>query len=87
MSAFENRFNEIFASGRIGQPGYPSQAKIEAEHKITHLTRQLEIAREAMQDALKCTPFIHAGSEIRYDCGDPWELLRQALSQLDKGDA
>lgn len=34
---------------------------------------------EAIGDALKCTPFI-AANEIRYDCGDPWKLLRATLN-------
>lgn len=82
MSAFENRFNEIFASGRIGQPGYPSQAKTEAEHKITHLTRQLEIAREALFKAR------HRLLKEGFSPEDPTvKRVIEALSQLDKGDA
>jgi len=43
-----------------------------------------EVLREAITRALQCTPSISpAGydeAKIIYDCGDPWEILREALA-------
>lgn len=39
--------------------------------------------REAIGRALLCTPQICVGQEgymIEYDCGDPWQILRDALA-------
>lgn len=43
---------------------------------------KLAKAREGMEMALSCTPFVYAG-QIGYDCGDPYEVLRQALKEID----
>ena len=37
---------------------------------------------EAVNQALRCTPQIING-EIAYDCGDPWSILRTALSAIE----
>jgi len=52
-----------------------------ARHRIDAITAaQQEIARlrEALGQALCCTPHIRAG-EIVYDCGDPYDIARKAL--------
>lgn len=50
--------------------------------------------REAIELALNCTPLIAIAGvrlnqpvhKIVYDCGDPWEILRAALSEsYEKG--
>ena len=53
------------------------------------------VLREAITQALHCTPSIGreyvglAGmtyrNVIQYDCGDPWVILRSALSQTQEG--
>lgn len=56
----------------------------EAADAITEL-------RRAIGDALKCTPSIKITGvskgvtqhRIVYDCGDPWEILRAALTRSD----
>jgi hypothetical protein len=53
-----------------------------AHDAITALRARVAELEEAVRNALSCTPHICVGQdgyEIRYDCGDPWEILRSAL--------
>lgn len=47
-------------------------------------TEEVERLREAITRALQCTPHVqyahNAEATIVYDCGDPWENLRTALT-------
>lgn len=46
--------------------------------------------RTAIERALQCTPSIlpagYQEAHIVYDCGDPWEILREALTTVEKAD-
>lgn len=58
------------------------QALIAALHRQSE---QIKAMREAIQDALHCTPMVRldpADCEHRivYDCGDPWKILRTAAA-------
>lgn len=55
--------------------------------------KEIERLRGAIECALRCTPHIlysldfdeTGDASIVYDCGDPWEILRNALRESDNG--
>lgn len=74
-------------NGIAAELGYPSVCEA-LEHlselKEARPVDDVERLREAISNALACTPWVRAG-QIVYDCGDPWEILRSALGHKDRG--
>lgn len=67
---------------RIAQAAVRGSAR--ANVSATAPTPVEKVLREAIECALKCTPTIRylaavPSATIVYDCGDPWEILREAL--------
>lgn len=46
-------------------------------------TDMTEKLAEAIKDALACTQIVRDG-KIIYDCGNPWEILSDALHEWEK---
>jgi hypothetical protein len=53
-----------------------------------YTTKGMKILSDAIESALKCTPSVSTGNDgfdephIIYDCGNPWEILQNALKEI-----
>lgn len=77
-------------SGRQWQPGDPAPSDwryVTSYTRVPANSGEGEKLREAIRRALHCTPSISTAgyheARIVYDCGDPWEILREALATPD----
>lgn len=52
----------------------------EAAGLIEALQAENARMREAINDALKCTPYCYRGGEVSYDGGNPFHILSAAIT-------